>query len=133
MQDGPERLYVVVRGDLPPGHQATQSVHAALLFSVLHPAEARSWHTASGYLVVLSCTDADELERLEAAARRRGVRAVRFEEVDFPEGERLTALALGPGDGARRLCSNLPLLGRKAMMRGRFPARPGEANVALTP
>ena len=94
------RLYVVVRADLPRGLQLAQACHAAREFSLNYPGDAQGEN-----LVVLEVPSEPELAEL--AARLPGP-SVRFHEPDL--GGELTAFAT---DGrARRLLSHLPLAGR---------------------
>lgn len=101
------KLFVVVRADLPPGAQAAQLTHAALGFAFVHAERARAWHEASNNLVELAVPDRAALEELcDRAACAPGVATCRFHEPDF-DGS-LTAVALH-GPGAHRLVSSLPL------------------------
>lgn len=102
-----DRLYIAVRADLPPGLQAAQAVHAAVEFSVSDPDAATRWHRDSNFLVVVSVSDELGVVDLIGRAKRAQVpfRAVREPDV----GNEFTAVVLGPGAGARRLCSALPL------------------------
>ncbi len=102
-----DRLYVVVRGDLPSGSQLAQAVHAAFDFSVQHPLLVRRWNQDSNYLVVLSAPDEDVLCEIAARAAFRGVESALIREPDF--GNEATAIALSPGPVSRRICANLPL------------------------
>ncbi len=71
-----------------------------------YPALMSSWFRDSNFLVVVSVPDEDALGDL--AIRACGIGP--FTVVEEPDlgGER-TALALGPGEAASRLCANLPL------------------------
>lgn len=111
MQD-PARLYIAVRADLPPGLQAAQAVHAAFEFSVHHPDLVRGWVRDSNYLIVVSVPDETSLIGLATRARTLGIVGHVVHEPDVDDAA--TALALEPGDGARRLCSSLPLMLREA-------------------
>lgn len=103
-----EKLYVIVRGDLVPGAQAVQAMHAARQFAEDHRERESRWFKESNHLALLSVPGEKELLTLEREARFRGFLSSRFEEPDF--GMRVTAIALAPE--ARRLCSRLP----KALM-----------------
>jgi peptidyl-tRNA hydrolase len=100
-------LYIAVRADLTPGQQLAQSVHAAFQFSVEHPELAKSWHTLSNYLVVVAVRDENELVSLWARAYDKHLMMSYVREPDYDN--QVTALALEPGDIARRLCSQYPL------------------------
>lgn len=47
------RLRIVVRGDLPPGLQAAQAVHAAMAWQAEHPARAAAWMRDSNTVAIL--------------------------------------------------------------------------------
>jgi hypothetical protein len=95
----------VTRGDLPPGAQICQAVHAALAFAVVHRDLVDDWYAVSNTLVVLITSDELSLGWLRADAEAAGLRAVGFHEPDMDGA--LTAVALEPA--ARRLLSHLPL------------------------
>lgn len=101
----PEKLYVVVRGDLCHGSQAVQGMHAARQFAAEHPEREARWFAESNHIAFLSVSGELELLRLRDEAVRRSLLASGFEEPDL--GGRSTAIALGPE--ARRLCSRLDL------------------------
>ncbi len=105
-----EKLYVVVRADLPVGLQASQAVHAAQEFVLTQPRVARAWRAASNTVVLVTVPDVAGLERVRSAAADARVPVAAFEDIDL--APTLTALALGPAPGARALCRGLPLLGR---------------------
>lgn len=98
----------MTRGDLSPGNQATQSVHAALQFSQDFRSLTSRWFVNSSFLVLLQVPDEGHLialsERLTAAGRKHSD----WREPDW--GDSLTAIAVEPGDKTSRLLSNLPLL-----------------------
>lgn len=100
-----QRLYLVVRSDLPPAQQAVQAAHALQAFNVLHAAAALRWHADSNTLALLAVDDEWQLEALAARADAFGVEAAVFREPDL--GDSLTAIAIGPA-GAR-LTRGLPL------------------------
>lgn len=100
-----DRLYIVVRADLPPGARIAQSIHAALQIAAECPSLVACWLRDSGNLVVLEAADEPALVALRARAVALGIPASLFREVDL--GGAATALALGPG--ARRMVSSLPL------------------------
>lgn len=102
-----DKLYVVVRADLPPGPQAVQSMHAARQFTAEHPEVEREWFEKSNHLALLRVPDERSLERLIERAEMRGVRYSVFREPDL--GNCLTAAAFEPGRPGRRVCSGLPL------------------------
>lgn len=116
-----DKLYVIVRRDIPAGPQAVQAVHAARQFQHEHPELEGSWFSASNHLALLSVRDEAELERLCQKARDRGLAFSTFREPDL--GNSLTAVALEPGDRGRRLCSGMRLaLAPCCPERDRLPA-----------
>ncbi len=100
-----ERLYLVVRADLPPGDQATQAAHALSAFAVEYPDEHRAWHTAGKNLILLATTDRFTLAALLYDAAKAGIPNAKFYEPDI--ADELTAIALGAD--ARKMVSSLPL------------------------
>ena len=100
-----DRLYVVVRDDLPAGAQACQAVHATDAFAVEHPELTALWRKHGGNLVFLSVPDLRSLSELMQAAGVANVSHAAFYETDF--GGELTAAAFAAS--ARRLVSALPL------------------------
>ena len=109
-----DRLYIVVRADLPAGSQMAQAIHAAFLFSQEHPDLTGLWHRDSQYLVVLAAPSEQALHDLSFKALHRGIPHSVWSEPDM--GNELTALAFAPGNQARRLCANLPLAMREASL-----------------
>jgi hypothetical protein len=97
----------VVRGDLSPGQQAVQACHALRQFVEEHPEIDREWHRESNTLALLAVPDERALTCLWERARHGGVRHAVFREPDI--GDALTAIALEPGAGTRRLCRGLRL------------------------
>jgi hypothetical protein len=96
-----------VRGDLAPGLQASQAVHAAQLYALEHAQRHAEWHAASNTIAIKSAPDADALDALQARAASAGVPVSAF--VDDDLGPRLTSIALGPGSKAAKFCWTLPL------------------------
>lgn len=84
-----------------------QAVHSALEFAAEHPDIVQPWHARSNYLVIVSVPDEVALIGLATRARERGITTHLVHEPDI--GDEATALALEPGEPARRLCSSLPL------------------------
>lgn len=100
-----ERLYVVVRRDLAPGHQMVQAIHAAQTFAVEHAEEHLAWFKSSNTLAVLTVSGLAELRRLHGRAVTAGLACSLFTEPDM--GDAPTALVLPPA--GRQLCKRLPL------------------------
>lgn len=101
-----EKLFLVVRGDLSPGQQAVQAVHAMVAFASKWPNIAKHWETTSNHLVLLSVSKKEHLQELLKKAETKGLHTVSFED-DVGEVVEMTAIALEPK--AKRLCQNLPL------------------------
>lgn len=101
-----ERLYTVVRADLPPGPQGVQSAHAMREFASKYPEIEKAWHKRSNTLAFLSVPDEAALIRL-----RQGlpswVCVVEFREPDL--GDSLTAICVEP-KGGRFLRGLAPML-----------------------
>jgi hypothetical protein len=105
----------VVRGDLPPGLQMAQAMHAAIEFQHDWPDEARRWNDRSRYLVCVAAPSELDLHDLLARASSLGVRFSAFQEPDLDH--EMTAVALQPGTLARQLCSGYPLALRHGTRR----------------
>lgn len=102
-----DKLYLVTRSDLRPGQQAVQAAHALRAFAAEHPELDELWYRESNYLGLLAVEDEPALRRLLDRAQDLGVRVSAFEEPDL--GGAVTAVALEPGPGSRRLTRGLPL------------------------
>lgn len=100
-----ERLFVIVRADLPPGAQLAQAVHTAREFAAAHGELDRLWHEGSKNLVALQVPDEPALHALRARADAAGVPLAVNHEPDL--GDALTGIALA--DTGARLVSSLPL------------------------
>lgn len=98
-----DTVYIVTRADLEPGAQLAQSVHAAFVFAAEHGAGSR-W--ADAYLIVKAVPDEKVLGALLREARGQRIRASCFHEPDLQGA--LTAIALEPGPGSKRLCARYP-------------------------
>jgi hypothetical protein len=81
-----------------------QAAHAALEFSLRHPAAAAAWARDGGFLLLLAAGGELALCRLAADAGQGGYPAAVFREPDL--GGQVTAVAVA---GAGRLCSRYPL------------------------
>jgi peptidyl-tRNA hydrolase len=100
-----ERLYIVVRSDLPAGAQLAQACHALGAFEAEHRDLYRAWHAGENNLVVLSVPTDLELSALIGRAKEAHVPHATFREPDFDGA--LTGVALGAS--AKKLVSQLPL------------------------
>ncbi len=94
----------MTRGDLPPGTQCCQAVHAAIEFALAHPSLVHDWHGDSNTLAILAVPDEPALAWLCQDAISAGLRHTRFHEPDLSGA--LTALALEPA--AKPLLRHLP-------------------------
>lgn len=75
------------------------------------PSITSDWCSRSNYLVCVAASDEAGLIELAARAGVEGIAMTIVREPDFQN--EITAVALEPGDAARRLCANLALaLGR---------------------
>lgn len=104
-----ERLYVVVRADLPPGLQAAQALHAEREFAAEHPEIEARWHRESNTVVILAVPDEDELFDLLLSLEKSGVVVSEFREpdLDLLHNLSLTAICVEPAAGP--LLRHLPL------------------------
>lgn len=103
----PQKLYIVIRGDLNPGAQIAQAAHACFAFALKHPEITKEWNEKSNYIAVLSVKDEDELRKLQLKLEIQGLKFASFYEEDFDNS--LTAIAIEPGDQSRKLTSSYPL------------------------
>lgn len=102
-------MYIAVRADLHPGLAAAQAVHAAFAFTHDHPDLVEPW-LPDPFLILVTVPDEATLLDLALTALGHNVAAALWREPDLDN--QATAIALQPGSQARRLCANLPLLGR---------------------
>lgn len=101
---------MVTRADLPIGLQTAQAVHAAFQFGHDHRLLTSGWLHDSNYLIIVTVPDEFALEVLATTSLQRGLRVSVIREPDLDD--QMTALAIEPGEEARRLCSSLPLVGK---------------------
>lgn len=106
-----DRLYIVTRADLPIGLQAAQSAHAAFEFTKEHWELAAPWMRDSNFIVLVTVPDEPALLDLASAAMRAHAQVTVNHEPDLDH--EATAIVVAPGPAARRLCSQLPLVGRE--------------------
>lgn len=102
-----EKLYLVVRGDLPPGSQLAQSCHVMRQWSEEHPELDQEWFRASNYLAVLAAQDEKHLYDLVDKAHKNQVNIAVFREPDL--GNQVTAVAFEPSSRSQKLLRDLPL------------------------
>jgi peptidyl-tRNA hydrolase len=96
-----------VRADLCPGDQLAQAWHAGVDFSVKYPALVARWHQSSNNVVIVAVPDEGHLLGMETTALALGLRHHLVEEPDMDGA--FTAIALEPGQVAKRMCARLPL------------------------
>ena len=101
----PSKLYIAVRADLAPGAQLAQSTHAAFQFSDEWPLLMRGWMQGSNNLVVVAVPNELALAHLATRAVEEGIARTVVREPDFDNT--ITAVALEPGEVARRLCAQM--------------------------
>lgn len=82
-------------------------MHAAHAYAIEHPESFGQWHRDSNTIVILEAADADTLDTLRARAISAAIPVSAFTDDDIDS--RLTSIALGPGNRARKLCWGLPL------------------------
>lgn len=111
-----EKLYIIVRNDIPPGLQIAQACHAQREFAAEYPDLDREWHEKHRNIVVLQIPDLRELAALANECERLNIPTSRFLEPDLDN--ELTAIALAPT--CVRLVSSLPL----ALRAPRPPSEP---------
>jgi hypothetical protein len=68
---------------------------------------AEKWYNASNYLALLAARDENELVEIAYRAAEQGVRFAIFKEPDI--GNKITAIALEPGNKSKKICQKLPL------------------------
>lgn len=101
----PNKLFIIVRADLPPGAQLAQSVHACTSFAHAFPTIEGRWYAQSNNLVCLQTKDEASLMSLAERSEALGIAHSVFREPDF--NNEATAMALAPEGW--RLVSSLPL------------------------
>ncbi len=105
------KLYVVTRDDLPPNYQIPQVAHVVAEFGSDFIESYNAWHKGSNSIVVVSTKNEKELYELAKKLDKKGLQYSKFLEPDI--GWALTALAIIPCEMSKKMCSNLPLAGKK--------------------
>lgn len=98
-----DKLFIVIRKDLPMGLRCAQIAHAAIKFAHDHRPIETAWYFGSNNIVILDIADEPELRALLATADLAGLATSGFEEPDL--GGQMTAAAFEPR--ARRLLRKL--------------------------
>lgn len=80
-------------------------------FAAQYPAEFLEWHKKSNSIIVLNCQNERKLIEFAQKLRDKGIKFSEFREPDI--GNELTAIAICPGPDVKRLCSGLPLAGKR--------------------
>ncbi len=99
------KLYVIVRGDIPPGAVCSQAMHAALEYAFTFPDQAKVWHDLSNTVCILQAEGEAHIEEIACEMDRCKKPHVRFREPDM--GGAMTAVAVG--QDAAKLLRHLPL------------------------
>lgn len=112
----PEKLYIVVRADLPPGLQAAQAMHAQREFAERYPEIEARWHKDSNTVAILSVPDEDTLFDLLTSLEKSGVAVSEFREpdLDLLHNLSLTAICVEPKGGQALRHLPLALRGKAA-------------------
>lgn len=103
------RMYILVRRDLEPAHQAVQACHAVAELMAHHSENQtlRSWALNDRTMVLLGVQDEYELSRWEAELAVKNIGFKTFIEPD--RNDEKTAMAVIPTDD-QRLFKKLDLL-----------------------
>ena len=103
------KMFVVVRGDLPPGLRAAQAGHAIAEVTLSHPYIATNWHAdpEGNYLIILDVPDERTLLWWLGITERESIPCVGFREPDL--GNEWTSFAALPMPAQNDLFAELPL------------------------
>ena len=99
------KLYVVTRGDLSPGHQIAQCGHAISQFFLDHHTKALQWN--NNYLISLSIENEKKLIDLLNKLKDDGISVSYFQEPDI--GNQLTSISFEGTEKSSKMVSSLPL------------------------
>jgi hypothetical protein len=80
-------------------------------FAAQYPTEFLDWHKNSNSIIVLNCQNERKLIEFSQRLQEKGIRFAEFREPDI--GNELTAIAICPGPDVKRICSGLPLSGKR--------------------
>ena len=105
------KLYIISHSDLPLKYQVPQTNHAAMEFAAQYPVEFSEWHRKSNSIIALNCQNEQKLLEFSQKLRNKGIKFSEFREPDI--GNELTAIAICPGPDVKRICSGLPLAGKR--------------------
>lgn len=102
-----DKLYVIVRGDIPPGRQVAQACHGMRQFYEEHPVIDREWFAKSNYIVVLNARDEIHIFEMMEEVVRKDVNFSIFREPDM--NDEITVIVLEPSARSAKICRKLPL------------------------
>lgn len=97
----------MVRNDLEPGLQLSQSVHAAVQFVFENPEISLNWYNIYNYIVVLQISSEQELNDLIIVAHGKEIKHAIYREPDVEN--QVTAVSFEPGNKSKKLCRHLKL------------------------
>ncbi len=100
-----QKLYIVVRADLPFGLQMAQAIHAAVQY-VIEDELSAHWYKNSNNVVVKHVSDEAALLELAAKGESRRLVVEAFQEPDLAGATTAVAFV---GEGANALLRELPL------------------------
>lgn len=86
-----DKLFVIVRSDLPPGSQAVQGMHAMRQFIADYPETEKEWFEVSNHIAFLRVDDEIALLKMADRLSRRGMKVSMFREPDLEDS--LTAIS----------------------------------------
>lgn len=114
------KMYVVVRGDLPPGLRAAQAGHAVAEVCLYHASTAYGWNSDpdGNYLIILEVADEKELLNAYAFIRCHGIQQQAFREPDLDN--EMTAFAALPSPELNYVFAHFPLAYTKRRWAARF-------------
>jgi hypothetical protein len=114
------KLYVVVRGDLPPGLRTAQAGHAIAEMCLHHDERSWKWHLHDdgNYLIVLETACEWDLVEFEQYIARHDIPTVMFHEPDLDFAP--TAFAALPTPEQNDLFNGLPLALSKPFWHNRL-------------
>ncbi len=108
------KLYVVVRTDLPMGAQLAQLGHAVAGFAVRFPNHTEAWHEGPNNIVVLEAADESALiDIIDKLGRRPACADAKRCVVQEPDlADAITAVAIEGTPAVAKALSSLPLAHR---------------------
>ncbi|HJS83807.1 MAG TPA: peptidyl-tRNA hydrolase [Nitrososphaera sp.] len=96
-----------IRGDLPPGDQIAQAIHASVCFAMKYPHESNAWNDTSGVLVVVNVRNEDHLLDIADMVYWNKVPYTLFWEPDLSDHTALAAVL--SAEQAKKYAKGLPL------------------------